>query len=264
MQTRSIIKFCVTFLLLGVSFTLSVRAQGSLGIVNEKLSIRALQTIHAAEMTFSATTGAGNFGNIQQLANDSLIDAVLGTGEKYGYSFSITTVPWSPGHSAVFQVSAVPQRYGKSGKRSFYIDEMGVIRGADRGGAPASADDPIVPILCGESGAISATRSLNSAEATYFATMGANINFGTLTQLAAVNLVDGYLATGEKCGYRFTVIAIAANVATNTPAVYRVNAEPLRYPTSGIRSFYTDETGILRGADHGGAPANVNDPPIEN
>jgi len=27
-------------------------------------------------------------------------------------------------------------------------------------------------------------------------------------------------------------------------------------------SFYIDESGILRGADKNGAPANVNDPPI--
>jgi hypothetical protein len=34
--------------------------------------------------------------------------------------------------------------YGKTGMMSFFIDESGVLRGADRGGAPASlADKPV-------------------------------------------------------------------------------------------------------------------------
>ncbi len=42
--------------------------------------------------------------------------------------------------------------------------------------------------------------------------------------------------------------------ATATPAVYR---------KTGRRSFYIDQTGVLRGADIGGKPADVNAPPVE-
>ena len=43
-----------------------------------------------------------------------------------------------------FEVSAVPVEYGKTGKLSFFMDQSGIMRGADHGGGAASAsDDPI-------------------------------------------------------------------------------------------------------------------------
>ena len=41
-----------------------------------------------------------------------------------------------------YSVSATPKDYGKAGRRSFYMDETGIIRAADRAGQPATADDP--------------------------------------------------------------------------------------------------------------------------
>jgi hypothetical protein len=36
----------------------------------------------------------------------------------------------------------------------------------------------------------------------------------------------------------------------------------MHYGEMGIRSFYIDTSGIVRGADKNGAPADVNDPPV--
>jgi hypothetical protein len=58
--------------------------------------------------------------------------------EKYGYKFEVTT----SAHG--FEAVAVPAEYGKSGKRSFFIDQSGVVRGDDHGGGPATiADKPV-------------------------------------------------------------------------------------------------------------------------
>ncbi|HEX8686771.1 MAG TPA: hypothetical protein VF654_09720, partial [Pyrinomonadaceae bacterium] len=43
-----------------------------------------------------------------------------------------------------FEATATPKTYGKTGRRSFYIDEAGKVRAADRKGQPATSDDPAV------------------------------------------------------------------------------------------------------------------------
>ncbi len=260
MPIKTLVRLFAVLLFVNLAFTGTSSAQGSPVAVNEKFALHALQTIHAAEMTFSATAGAGNYGNLPSLLNDGLIDAVLGSGVKYGYTFSITTFPGSPKQFARFQVSAVPLRYGKTGKRSFYIDQSGVIHGADHGGEPATMNDPAISICYGESSVISSMRMLHSAEITYFSTAGAGSSYGTLAQLFDQLLVDPVLASGEKCGYVFSI----ETVVFPPPALFRARARPRQYPVTGIRSFYIDDTGVLRGADKNGGDANADDPPVEN
>ncbi len=263
MLIRSNLKLFAILMFVILGLTGEASAQGV--TVNEKFATHALQTIHAAEATFYATAGAGNFGSMQQLRDAGFIDAALAAGEKYGYRFSLTTVPFIPGQGpARFQVSAVPSRYGKTGKRSFYIDQSGSIRGEDHNGEPATIKDPLITICYGESTVIASMRALHSAESTYFSTAGVNIHYGSMVELNNMLLIDQTLADGEKCGYFFQVITIAAVPATATPASFRVLARPWQYPVTGIRSFYIDDTGVLRGADHAGAFGSVNDPPIQN
>jgi len=44
-----------------------------------------------------------------------------------------------------YEALAVPIEYGPTGRRSFYMDETGVIRGADHEGGAPKSDDPVVP-----------------------------------------------------------------------------------------------------------------------
>lgn len=247
----------ITFLFFFIYIFISnIQANNSPILNNERFTINALNTINGAQATFKSFNTT--FATLQQLRDEDLIDPVLATGEKYGYVFSVTLVTNPSNQSTGFQVLAVPQRYGRSGRRSFYLDESGVIRGADRQGAPANADDLPIPVNCGESGAINLMRVLNGAQATYYSFSN---NYGTLIQLAKSGLIGEYLADGENCGYLYAV-SISPRTG-NVPANFQVRATPQQYGVAGIRSFYIDETGILRGADKGGGKADVNDPPIE-
>jgi hypothetical protein len=58
--------------------------------------------------------------------------------DKYGYKFEVTA------SGDQFEAVATPKEYGKTGKRSFFVDKSGVVRGDDHGGGPATlADKPV-------------------------------------------------------------------------------------------------------------------------
>lgn len=112
--------------------------------LNENCTISSLRTLHSAEMMFAATTGNGNHGSLAELRSANLISAALAAGAYRGYSISVETIQKTTQAPAAFRISAVPQAYGTTGLMSFYIDESGVVRGADKGGRAATADDPVV------------------------------------------------------------------------------------------------------------------------
>ena len=103
---------------------------------NEAIAKSALRMIVSAETAFQADKGKGSFGSLEQLAEQGLVfkDFL----DKHGYKIELVV------SGTRFEATAVPLEYGKTGVMSFFIDESGVLRGADRGGAPASlADKPI-------------------------------------------------------------------------------------------------------------------------
>jgi type II secretory pathway pseudopilin PulG len=109
---------------------------------NEGSAINALRNIHSAEMTYQATEGNGEFGDLAQLQRQNLINAQLASGARSGYKFDVDpTLKDFEGHPA-FAVVAVPIDYPATGKRSFFIDETGVIRGEDNHGLEASRSAP--------------------------------------------------------------------------------------------------------------------------
>jgi hypothetical protein len=61
-----------------------------------------------------------------------------------GYRFKLEVFPASGASPAAFALIAVPTEYGSSGRRSFFIDEAGVIRGEDNHGLEANASTPPV------------------------------------------------------------------------------------------------------------------------
>lgn len=95
----------------------------------------------------------------------ALIDEALAAGAENGYQFHYRIVASAPGllgaagarratgaagangsagDDAKFEVSATPEIYGKTGRRSFLLDTNGNIHGADHGGAAATVDDPAI------------------------------------------------------------------------------------------------------------------------
>jgi type II secretory pathway pseudopilin PulG len=115
-----------------------------------------------------------------------------------------------------------------------------------------------------EGATLRALRTLHSAEATYQATKGRG-NYGSLTDLQGVSLIPTDLAGGVKSGYRYKVQVVDAT--SGRPASFEAVAVPTEYggaAATGTRSFFIDETGVLRGEDTHGLEANRNTPPINS
>lgn len=78
-----------------------------------------------------------------------LIDADLSAGNKDGYAIRYRIVPAGgnlpeedANQAAKFELAATPIEYGKTGRRSFFLDSGGILRGADKQGAVATSADP--------------------------------------------------------------------------------------------------------------------------
>jgi type IV pilus assembly protein PilA len=68
---------------------------------------------------------------------------------------------------------------------------------------------------------------------------------------AASDLIPEDLALGEKQGYKFTLTA--------TPGGYIINANPVAFGTSGSRTFYSDQSMVIR-QNFGQEPATAASP----
>ncbi|MGB2590506.1 MAG: hypothetical protein WBF09_14120 [Candidatus Acidiferrum sp.] len=75
-----------------------------------------------------------------------LVDSDLSAGKKNGYSFRYVIVGASTlGAPAKFELAAAPLTYGRTGRRSFFRDQAGILRAADHQGSVGSASDPKLP-----------------------------------------------------------------------------------------------------------------------
>jgi hypothetical protein len=103
---------------------------------NEEMAKMTLRMFASAQTTYQATSKDGTFGTLDQLVEQGLVQKNL--LQDYGYRFDVNVA------GDKFDASAVPTEYGKTGKMSFFINESGVLRGADQGGGPATvADKPL-------------------------------------------------------------------------------------------------------------------------
>lgn len=229
---------------------------------NEKFVIRSLVAIHSAQITYQVAYANGNYGTFENLRQADLVDSVMATGDKYGYRFTIFKTDYTATAAAGFYITATPRLYRKTGRNSFYIDEKGEIFGADKNGEAANASDPLIDSCFSgnERCAIRELRNIGGAEATY-ATTNNSGNYGTFNQLYNAGLISRNLAVGARYGYLFVSEVYPATATM--PASFKIRATPANYGVSGVRSFYIDESGIIRGADKHGAYANADDPPIE-
>jgi len=75
----------------------------------------------------------------------SLVSEELAAGSEGGYRFRYRIAPATQDDEAAFELAAMPDNYGKTGRRSFFVDTTGKIHGADKHGDLATADDPAIP-----------------------------------------------------------------------------------------------------------------------
>jgi len=118
---------------------------------NEASALNSLRTISTAQASFktgavvdSDNDNSGEFGSFQQLTNEvpAFIDSVLGSGRKSGYFFVVTTTGVVDTDEMNWCATAYPMSKGLTGNRSFYVDESGVLRGSDMGGAVGAPGIP--------------------------------------------------------------------------------------------------------------------------
>ena len=105
-----------------------------------------------------------------------------------------------------------------------------------------------------ELSAIVRIRRIATAEATYQSTAGRGRDFGSFEDLVNSSMIESQRITR---GYEFNIVANGDS--------FQVTATPEKYGTfgTGHRSFYVDDRYVICAADHGGLPANADDPPIE-
>jgi hypothetical protein len=103
---------------------------------NEMIAISMLQYLPSAEVQYRDGVGKGSFGSIDKLMEAKLFPD--SARDQYGYNFQVTVM------GDAFEAVATPREYGKTGKRSFFVDKSGIVRGDDHGGGPATvADKPV-------------------------------------------------------------------------------------------------------------------------
>ena len=109
-------------------------------------------------------------------------------------------------------------------------------------------------IAANEASAVSAIRTINTAEVTYatgFPTTGyaaALANLGGATPcvpaVATGCLIDSVLGAGTKSGYTFS--SVGANAVNGVNTTYTAGASPVTFNQSGVRNFCSNEDGVLR------------------
>lgn len=77
----------------------------------------------------------------------------------------------------------------------------------------------------------------------------------------AAGLLDAELTSGRKDGYSFRYVVVGAS-ALGAPAKFELAATPITYGRTGLRSFFRDADGMLRGADRHGAVGSGSDPKL--
>lgn len=113
-----------------------------------------------------------------------------------------------------------------------------------------------------EMAAVQEIKTLHAAQAQYYSEFGRYATkleelgppTGGQAGPAAADLIPGDLAKGKKSGY--TLIMVGG------PAGYTVNANPDVYNSTGRRTFFSDQTLVIR-ENYGAEPANAQSPEIK-
>lgn len=256
---------------------------------NEGSAIKSLRLLLSAENTYKDTVGKGEYGLLTELGTSNLIGASLARGKKDGYLFTIVVKKSTMTTHPAIDLVARPDEYGKTGRRSFYLTEVGVLLTSDVKDAPLSSMRPFAKtgsgtnvaeapgneskppsessdeenafrISANEAAAIEMLVAIHSAETKYVARLGAGA-YGTLDELAKAGLIDKtHLASIQK-DYEFEVKITAGKAESR--ATFGISASPKAYGETGRRAFFIDQTGVVRGGDKEGGASDVTDPPID-
>ena len=137
----SLIELLIVVAIIGIIAAIAIpNLLASKRAANEGSAQSSVRTIHSAESVYKSTVGNGDYGFLkvadepaagQSLTGQNLVDSVLGSGSKSGYTLDST--PDNSGNPTLFYATAVPANTAaitRTGNRSFCISESGVLRAA--------------------------------------------------------------------------------------------------------------------------------------
>ena len=119
---------------------------------NQASAVQSLRTIITNEVIYSTTYNQGYTSNLAQLGPPTsglpsssaagLLDSVLASGTKSGYSFPFVAVAPFNGSTPAYAVQANPLTPGVTGQNYYYGDSTGVIR-QNTSATATPSDSPI-------------------------------------------------------------------------------------------------------------------------
>lgn len=140
----------IIVILLSIAIPLFLRYRMS---ANEAAALAGIRLISTGEAGFIAAgfvdvddDGNGDFGTLEQLGNpgsgsEPFIDELLAAGTRNGYEFSVELFAGLP---ELFSARALPIVLGKSGRRSYYVDQSMVVRFDPEGSPSVGPSSPPV------------------------------------------------------------------------------------------------------------------------
>ena len=119
---------------------------------NETAAVQNLRNITTANTVYLITYGVGFTDSLAKLGGNAvivdssaagLIDSVLSSGLKTGYTYTYTVLLTdAAGQVVSYSITAEPTTVGATGDRYFYTDQTSIIR-QNNGGPAGASDSPI-------------------------------------------------------------------------------------------------------------------------